>query len=700
MKRMIFIALCLMLSIESYAQKIKVACVGNSITYGAGINNNQLNSYPSQLQALLGEEYEVKNFGVSATTVLSNGNQAYIKTQQYKESLAYNPDIVFIKMGTNAAANRNVNQRHLFPEEYRKFVDTYRNLPSKPRVILMTPVRSFFEKDHPDAVISNEMIPVITQTANERGLDIINLHNLFGDKWEQYLMPDRLHPSAIGAGRIAMKMYKYLTLETASDVDIISNFALKPSREFNFHGFKGYEYDNNGVKYYIVKPYHTAVGNPWIWRARFWGHEPQTDIELLEQGFHLTYCEVGDLFGNQEAINRWDEFYKLATKAGLSKKVVLEGMSRGGLIVYNWSARNTDKVACIYVDAPVMDIKSWPVGYGTKDGNDRNIEAMMKAYGFTSNEQVEAWAQNPIDHAKKMAKSKIPMLHVVGDADTGVPVAENTAVFEERLAKYGYKLNVIHKPGVGHHPHSLNNPEPIVNFILEELGRKKNMCAYPAPGNEYRMAAGWQKGTEWHAIANDIETTLEGKELKVLLLGNSITQGFGGNRTKITSYQGKAAMDQAVGINLWESAGISGDRTQNLLWRLKKGNYNRCKPENVVITIGINNVTAGDKAEDIAQGIIACALEAKAQMPQAKIILFGLLPAGLEKNSYNRVACDKIHSILAKTKLKGVEYINPTTWFVNGDGSLKKELYAGDYLHLSAEGYKLWSEKIAKIISE
>ncbi|MBQ1981243.1 MAG: hypothetical protein II226_08155, partial [Alistipes sp.] len=63
---MIFIALCLMLSIESYAQKIKVACVGNSITYGAGINNNQQNSYPSQLQALLGEKYEVKNFGVSA----------------------------------------------------------------------------------------------------------------------------------------------------------------------------------------------------------------------------------------------------------------------------------------------------------------------------------------------------------------------------------------------------------------------------------------------------------------------------------------------------------------------------------------------------------------------------------------------------------------------------------------------------------
>ena len=75
------------------------------------------------------------------------------------------------------------------------------------------------------------------------------------------------------------------------------------------------------------------------------------------------------------------------------------------------------------------------------------------------------------------AKAKIPILHVVGDADTGVPVAENTAIFEERLAQYGYKLNVIHKPNVGHHPHSLNDPEPIVTFILEAVKAKGQKTA-------------------------------------------------------------------------------------------------------------------------------------------------------------------------------------------------------------------------------
>lgn len=92
-------------------------------------------------------------------------------------------------------------------------------------------------------------------------------------------------------------------------------------------------------------------------RARFWGHEPQTDIALLEHGFHIVYCDVADLYGSDKAVQRWNSFYKRMVKAGFNKKVALEGMSRGGLIVYNWAAQNPEKVACIYADAPVMDFK-------------------------------------------------------------------------------------------------------------------------------------------------------------------------------------------------------------------------------------------------------------------------------------------------------------------------------------------------------
>ena len=697
MKRIILILLCLVVGIECYAQKIKVACVGNSITYGAYVINREKNNYPAQLQAYLGDKYEVKNFGVSATTALYKGLYPYVDTEKYRESLEYNPDIVIIKLGTNDANERNDAYRSTFPKDYRRLVDEYLNLPSHPQVILLTPVHCFLPSNQ-DEVIKAEIIPVIEQTAYERNLDIVNLHNLFGDEWIEFLMPDKLHPSNIGAGMLAQKIYQYIAVEK-HDVDIIKNFPLKPVKEFNFHGYKGYEYDNNGVKYYIVKPHHTAKGNPWIWRARFWGHEPQVDIDLLEQGFHLTYCDVAELFGSPKAVERWDEFYALAIKAGLNQKAVLEGMSRGGLIIYNWAAKNPKKVACIYGDAPVMDIKSWPLNWGDcLDENKRSMSLLLEAYGFANAEEAMAWNKNPLNHARKLAKAKIPMIHVVGDIDEGVPVAENTAIFEREVAKYGHSLHVIHKPNVGHHPHSLNNPEKIVSFILKATGYKRNMCAYPVPGNEYRSAAGWSEGAEWYAVARDIEATLEGRKLKLLMLGNSITQGLGGERQRITSRAGQQAMDEAIGKGAWENAGISGDRTQHLLWRLKNCNYNRCSPEVAVITIGINNINAGDEAKDVAEGIVACAEEARRQMPDTRIILLGLLPADKPANAWMRRACDEVHAHLKRDNIKDVEYINPTSWFTLDNGELNTDLYSKDNLHLSAEGYKVWSKKIAELI--
>ena len=697
MKRIILILLCLVVGIECYAQKIKVACVGNSITYGAYVINREKNNYPAQLQAYLGDKYEVKNFGVSATTALYKGLYPYVDTEKYRESLEYNPDIVIIKLGTNDANERNDAYRSTFPKDYRRLVDEYLNLPSHPQVILLTPVHCFLPSNQ-DEVIKAEIIPVIEQTAYERNLDIVNLHNLFGDEWIEFLMPDKLHPSNIGAGMLAQKIYQYIAVEK-HDVDIIKNFPLKPVKEFNFHGYKGYEYDNNGVKYYIVKPHHTAKGNPWIWRARFWGHEPQVDIDLLEQGFHLTYCDVAELFGSPKAVERWDEFYALAVKAGLNQKAVLEGMSRGGLIIYNWAAKNPKKVACIYGDAPVMDIKSWPLNWGDcLDENKRSMSLLLEAYGFANTEEAMAWNKNPLNHARKLAKAKIPMIHVVGDIDEGVPVAENTAIFEREVAKYGHSVHVIHKPNVGHHPHSLNNPEKIVSFILKATGYKRNMCVYPVPGNEYRSAAGWSEGAEWYAVARDIEATLEGRKLKLLMLGNSITQGLGGERQRITSRAGQQAMDEAIGKGAWENAGISGDRTQHLLWRLKNCNYNRCSPEVAVITIGINNINAGDEAKDVAEGIVACAEEARRQMPDTRIILLGLLPAGKPANAWMRRACDEVHAHLKRANIKDVEYINPTSWFTLDNGELNTALYSKDNLHLNAEGYKVWSKKIAELI--
>ena len=96
---------------------------------------------------------------------------------------------------------------------------------------------------------------------------------------------------------------------------------------------------------------------------------------------------------------------------------------------------------------------------------------MLGAYGFASRQEAKKWAANPIDHAAVIAKAKIPIIHVVGDADIIVPPSENSAIFEERLKQSGHTMTVINKPGVGHHPHSLNDPKPILEFILKATGQ-------------------------------------------------------------------------------------------------------------------------------------------------------------------------------------------------------------------------------------
>ncbi len=94
-------------------------------------------------------------------------------------------------------------------------------------------------------------------------------------------------------------------------------------------------------------------------------------------------------------------------------------------------------------------------------------EAFKRDFSLNTEEEATAFKGNPLDMAEKIAKLKIPLLHVVGDVDDVVPIGENTTPFEKRIRAAGGNITVIHKPLVGHHPHSLPNPQPIVDFIVK-----------------------------------------------------------------------------------------------------------------------------------------------------------------------------------------------------------------------------------------
>ncbi len=240
-----------------------------------------------------------------------------------------------------------------------------------------------------------------------------------------------------------------------------------PGKSSDWNGYQRFDFVFKQRKCIVVQPQKAANGKPWIWRARFFGHQPQADLELLKHGFHLAYCDVANLFGNAAAVGHWNDFYDyLTSKHQFSQKVALEGMSRGGLIIYNWAYHNAEKVSCIYGDAPVCDIKSWPGGKGVGKGHLGTWNNCLKAYGLTEAEALQ-FKGNPIDHLKPLAEKKVPLLHIVGAADTVVPVAENTTIVEQRFKRLGGKIQVISKPGIGHHPHSLKDPTRIVEFVLK-----------------------------------------------------------------------------------------------------------------------------------------------------------------------------------------------------------------------------------------
>ncbi len=239
-----------------------------------------------------------------------------------------------------------------------------------------------------------------------------------------------------------------------------------------WHGFRRVDFDVDGNVGTVVMPKEPVDGKPWVWHGEFFGHKPAPDIELLKRGYHIAYLKVPNLLGAPVAVRHWNRFYEdLRERYGLSSKVALVGLSRGGLYCYNWAAANPQKVACLYGDAPVCDFKSWPGGQGNGKGSKRDWDLVLEVYGFVNDAAANAYDKNPVDNLKPLADAGVPLLHVYGDADKVVPWDENTGVVARRYKQLGGSIELIAKPGVGHHPHGLEDPTPIVDFIIKHTSR-------------------------------------------------------------------------------------------------------------------------------------------------------------------------------------------------------------------------------------
>lgn len=240
-----------------------------------------------------------------------------------------------------------------------------------------------------------------------------------------------------------------------------------------WNGFRRCDFLIEGKSVLVVIPDEVAEGRPWVWHGEFFGHKPAPDIALLKKGFHIVYLKVPNMLGSPAAVGHWNDCYKqLTTVHGLSKKPALVGLSRGGLYCYNWAIANPNSVSCIYGDAPVCDFKSWPGGFGKGKGSPRDWKLVLQQWNFQDDAEAKAFQGNPVDGLKPLADAKVPLLHVYGDADDVVPWDENTGIIADRYKALGGSIELIGKPGIGHHPHGLEDSTPIVEFILKHASSK------------------------------------------------------------------------------------------------------------------------------------------------------------------------------------------------------------------------------------
>ena len=279
------------------AEVVKVACVGNSITFGAGVANRVKNAYPTQLQNLLGDRYQVDNFGVSGTTLLDKGDLPYAQTEALQNALAFEPDVVFVMLGTNDSKLQNRIHLGGFQQDYIQLINKFKDKNKKTKVILMLPPPSFGKDTTAiwNPIIAKEIIPAIQKVAYKTKSGVLDIHQLFVGRPD--LFPDGIHPSSVGATLIAKRLYQSLVQEEGGQLHLVGSEEFKSLGKENFYGYSLTNFEMDRIPCKMVTPKKTATGNPWVLRARFWGHEPQTDLALLERGFHIVYCEVSDLFG-------------------------------------------------------------------------------------------------------------------------------------------------------------------------------------------------------------------------------------------------------------------------------------------------------------------------------------------------------------------------------------------------------------------
>ena len=234
----------------------------------------------------------------------------------------------------------------------------------------------------------------------------------------------------------------------------------------DYNGHKLYRFPFEDTEAVIVVPKTPRADKAWIWKGFYFQAFPKFDFAMLDAGFYLAFVRSNTNFPVARTIEVRDKFYDFMTRTlDFPAKVALFGLSRGAWFIYAWAVKNPEKVACIYADNPMCDFKSTYLGTGAGDGLPDKVPSLLEEFGYASVEEAAAaLSAGPVDEIDPLAKAGVPIIHVAATDDQIVPYEENTAVLAQRYRNMGGRIKVITHPGL-HHPHGLENPTPVVEFI-------------------------------------------------------------------------------------------------------------------------------------------------------------------------------------------------------------------------------------------
>jgi len=219
-----------------------------------------------------------------------------------------------------------------------------------------------------------------------------------------------------------------------------------------WEGYDRYDFLVEGREAFIILPQESRAGSPWVYRAEFFGAFDYADRALLKMGYALGYINLQDMYGCDYAVALMDRYCEeVIGRFGLNGKCHIFGFSRGGLYAVNFAVTHPEKVSSVYADAPVVDFGVWPPCFSYLGLDAANLPAAVQA-------QVHKGA--------RMAQLGIPLLLIMGDNDSIVNYTSNGMRLAESYRAAGGQPKVIIKPGCEHHPHSIDPPDEIVDFVL------------------------------------------------------------------------------------------------------------------------------------------------------------------------------------------------------------------------------------------